>query len=112
MLCAVSLSSCADVQPHVQPCLEGHVYGFWGGLWHGIIAPFALVGSWFSDDIAVWAVNNNGGGIYNYSSSTILKQWGSAAQGINNIGICNIYTNIDASLSSTGETGKIISNSI
>lgn len=60
LLCAVFLSSCADVQPHVQPCLEGHVYGFWGGLWHGIIAPFALVGSWFSDDIAVWAVNNNG----------------------------------------------------
>ena len=61
LLCAVFLSSCADVQPHIQPCLEGHTYGFWGGLWHGIIAPFAWIGSWFSDDIAVWAVNNNGG---------------------------------------------------
>lgn len=61
LLCAVFLSSCADVQPHVQPCLEGHTYGFWGGLWHGMIAPFAWIGSLFSNDIAVWAVNNNGG---------------------------------------------------
>ena len=60
-ICALLLSSCADVQPQVVKCLEGHEYGFWGGLWHGIIAPFAWVGSWFSDDIAVWAVNNNGG---------------------------------------------------
>ena len=61
LLCAVFLSSCADVQPHIQPCLEGHTYGFLGGLWHGMIAPFAWIGSLFSDDIAVWAVNNNGG---------------------------------------------------
>ncbi len=61
MLCAVFMSSCADVQHNLKPCLEGHVYGFWGGLWHGMIAPFAWVGSWFSNDIAVWAVNNNGG---------------------------------------------------
>ena len=61
VLILVTISSCADVQTHVQPCLEGHVYGFWGGLWHGIIAPFAWIGSLFSDDIAVWAVNNNGG---------------------------------------------------
>lgn len=53
--------SCADVQHHVKPCLEGHVYGFFGGLWHGIIAPVAWLGSLFNDDIAVWAVNNNGG---------------------------------------------------
>ena len=55
------ISSCADVQPNIQPCLQGHIYGFWGGLWHGIIAPFACIGSLISDDIAVWAVNNNGG---------------------------------------------------
>ena len=55
------LCSCADVQHHLTPCLEGHVYGFWGGLWHGIIAPFSWIGSLFNNDIAVWAVNNNGG---------------------------------------------------
>lgn len=61
LLSAVLFSSCADVQPQVKPCLQGHVYGFWGGLWHGFIAVFAWIGSWFSDDIAVYAVNNNGG---------------------------------------------------
>jgi hypothetical protein len=54
------LSSCAEVQ-HIDACKTGHVYGFWGGLWHGMIALVSFVGSLFSDDIAVWAVNNNGG---------------------------------------------------
>ena len=61
VMIVILVSGCADVQPNIVLCLEGHTYGFWGGLWHGIIAPFAWVGSWFSDDIAVWAVNNNGG---------------------------------------------------
>jgi hypothetical protein len=30
-------------------------------LWHGIIAPASFVVSLFSDNVAVWAVNNNGG---------------------------------------------------
>jgi hypothetical protein len=54
------LSSCADVEPYKE-CLTGHQYGFWGGLWHGFIAPISFIGSLFSDDIAVWAVNNTGG---------------------------------------------------
>ena len=55
-------SSCADVS-HIEKCLPKaeHTYGFWGGLWHGIIAPFAFIGELFSDDIAVYAHNNNGG---------------------------------------------------
>ncbi len=52
-------SSCADVQ-QIEACKTGHTYGFFGGLWHGIIAPASFVGSLFSVDIAVWAVNNNG----------------------------------------------------
>lgn len=58
--CVVFFSGCAEVQPTITPCLVGQTYGFWGGLWHGIIAPFSFVGSLFNDDIAVWAVNNNG----------------------------------------------------
>lgn len=61
LIISALMSSCADVQPNLQPCLDGHIYGFWGGLWHGIIAPFSFIGSLLSDDIAVWAVNNNGG---------------------------------------------------
>lgn len=73
---ALMLVSCADVET-VNGCLQGHKYGFWGGLWHGMIAPFAFIGGLFSDDISVWAVNNNGGwytfgfilGIGGFSSS-------------------------------------------
>ncbi|MBC7778072.1 MAG: hypothetical protein H7246_21750 [Phycisphaerae bacterium] len=53
-------SSCAEVQ-NVEACKTGHTYGFFGGLWHGIIAPASFVVSLFIDDVAVWAVNNNGG---------------------------------------------------
>jgi hypothetical protein len=58
-LLLIGLSSCADPQ-QVERCVTGHTYGFWGGLWHGTIAPIAFIGSLFSDDIAVWASNNNG----------------------------------------------------
>jgi hypothetical protein len=59
---ATSLVSCADVS-NVEQCLAPteHTYGFWGGLWHGLITPFSFVGSLIWDDVAVYAVNNNGG---------------------------------------------------
>lgn len=69
LFAALLLTGCADVQPDVKNCVEGHVYGFWGGLWHGIIAPISWIGSLFNDDIAVWAINNNGGW---YTSGFIL----------------------------------------
>ena len=34
--------------------------GFWGGLWHGIIAPIAFIVSLFNDDVSVWETKNNG----------------------------------------------------
>lgn len=55
------LASCAHVQP-IQDCVAGtKVYGFWNGLWHGMIAGITFIGSLFNHDIAVYAVNNNGG---------------------------------------------------
>ncbi len=60
-ICIVLLSSCADVQHNLKPCLDGHIYGFFGGLWHGIVVPVSWIGSLLDNDIAVWAVNNNGG---------------------------------------------------
>ena len=53
-------TSCAEVQD-VSVCVKEHVYGFWGGLWHGMIFLFSFIGSIFNDDIAIYAVNNNGG---------------------------------------------------
>ena len=51
---------CADVSA-VCPAPTDHIYGFWGGLWHGIIVGWSFIGSLFSDNIAIYAVSNNGG---------------------------------------------------
>jgi hypothetical protein len=55
----ILFSGCADSQ-HVQECVSGHVYGFFGGFWHGLIAPFDFIGMLIWDDVAVYAPNNNG----------------------------------------------------
>ncbi len=52
--------SCAPVVP-INACVSDDPFGFWGGLWHGIIAPFTFLVSLFSDSVAMYAVNNNGG---------------------------------------------------
>lgn len=53
------ISACANKEV-VDACLEGQTYGFWGGLLHGIIAPFDLIAMLFRDDVTVYAQNNNG----------------------------------------------------
>jgi hypothetical protein len=57
ILLAFLLTGCAEpsvVQATTEP------YGFWYGLWHGMIAPIAFVASLFSDTIAVYGANNSG----------------------------------------------------
>lgn len=54
------LTGCADSED-VTACLSGHEYGFFGGLWHGFIAPFDFIGMLFNDEITMYAQNNNGG---------------------------------------------------
>lgn len=54
------MQGCADAE-HVQQYMTGHVYGFWGGLWHGLVIAFSFFGSLFSDEITIYAVNNSGG---------------------------------------------------
>lgn len=58
---ALLLTGCAPTQPEIANCVHGHVYGFWGGLWHGMIAPFALIVHLFDSGVAVYSHNNNGG---------------------------------------------------
>lgn len=53
-------TACADVTP-ITDCVTDEPYGFLGGLWHGIIAPLSFIGSLLSENIAMYAVNNNGG---------------------------------------------------
>lgn len=55
----IVLSSCANKEA-VDFCLSGHKYGFTGGLWHGIIAPFDFIAMLFRDDVTMYAQNNNG----------------------------------------------------
>jgi len=54
------LTGCANNE-EVKECLTGHTYGFFGGLWHGFIAPFDFIGMLFNDKITMYAQNNNGG---------------------------------------------------
>jgi hypothetical protein len=56
----ILLTGCANSEP-VKECLRGHTYGFWAGLWHGIIAPINFVISLFKDNFTLYAQNNNGG---------------------------------------------------
>jgi len=61
LLVVITVSSCANVS-HIKSCVEEEqTYGFFSGLWHGIIAPLSFIGSLFSEDIAMYGVNNNGG---------------------------------------------------
>lgn len=58
---AMTMSGCAH-SPNVTVSISEttHIYGFWGGAWHGIISVFSFIGSLFDDSIKVYAVNNNG----------------------------------------------------
>jgi hypothetical protein len=58
-LLLILISACANKEV-VDACLTGHKYGFWGGLWHGIIAPVDFIIMLFKDNITLYAQNNNG----------------------------------------------------
>ena len=61
VLVTLTMFSCAANEVAVNCVYVGHTYGFWGGLWHGMIAPFDFVGMLIWDDVVVYAPNNNGG---------------------------------------------------
>jgi hypothetical protein len=60
LLIIVLLPGCASNE-NIELCLTGHKYGFFGGLWHGFIAPFDFIGMLFNKEITMYAQNNNGG---------------------------------------------------
>jgi hypothetical protein len=60
VLALIFFSGCAKKEV-IDACLQGHQYGFLGGLWHGIIAPvdfFAMLID--GDKYTLYAQNNNG----------------------------------------------------
>ncbi len=63
ILAVLLLAGCA---PHTNPAVDvpdadGKSANFWGGLWHGIIAPITFIWSLFSDTVNVYEVYNSGG---------------------------------------------------
>ena len=59
---ALLLSACNATTVEVAACASTpEPAGFWLGLWHGFIAPFAFLVSLFDDAVAVYEVCNNGG---------------------------------------------------
>jgi hypothetical protein len=59
ILVFILLTGCAKKEI-VDECLTGHTYNFWGGLWHGIIAPIDFIGMLLHKDVTIYAQNNNG----------------------------------------------------
>ncbi len=59
LIISVLFTGCANNEV-VTECVKGQTFGFWYGLWHGIIAPVDLILMFFRDDITVYAPNNNG----------------------------------------------------
>ena len=55
---ALLLAACAN---QAQTAVAPDAPGFLFGLWHGFIFPIAWILSLFVDDVAVYAVPNNGG---------------------------------------------------
>jgi len=55
---ALTLAGCLAMEAPtaVQPTAPG----FWMGVWHGFIFPVTFVFSLFTNDVAVYAVPNNG----------------------------------------------------
>jgi hypothetical protein len=60
MTLLAGLSGCADHVTFTQAATR-EVVGFWYGLWHGAILPFAWFISLFDSDVAIYAIYNNGG---------------------------------------------------
>lgn len=59
VLTPLALAACAAQQTAegVAPAAPG----FWLGVWHGFIFPIAWIVSLFMDNVAIYAVPNNGG---------------------------------------------------
>ncbi|MFZ5376045.1 MAG: hypothetical protein ACOZAN_00040 [Patescibacteria group bacterium] len=60
---AIALSSPTAASAWLQTyeTLQGS-YGFFSGIWHGILAPFAVIAQIFDNKIILYAANNSGFG--------------------------------------------------
>lgn len=60
LIAIVLITGCAK-SIDLTACVGEKTYGFWNGLWHGLISPITFIVSLFKERVAVYGVNNNGG---------------------------------------------------
>ena len=60
-IATLALTACAATQSDAALATAADTPGFLLGLWHGFIFPVAFIVSLFMDNVAVYAVPNNGG---------------------------------------------------
>lgn len=58
---AVTACAASPNELRATPNADGEVAGFWLGLWHGVIAPFAFLVSLFNANVGIYEVHNSGG---------------------------------------------------
>lgn len=63
VLTVLALAACAPGPNSAEktPAANGHVAGFWLGLWHGLISPITFVISLFSPHVRLYEIHNSGG---------------------------------------------------
>lgn len=74
LIVGITLTACATLHPQ---SVSEQGPGFWSGLWHGMILPFAFIGRLFTDTIAIYEAPNNGGW-YDFGFMLGLIAWGRA----------------------------------
>jgi uncharacterized membrane protein len=62
ILCVVLLSSCVAGPNPAAGVVDaaGKTYGFWSGLWHGIISPVTFIISLFTKNVNLYEIHNSG----------------------------------------------------
>jgi hypothetical protein len=60
ILVALALTVAGCVATEVPTAINPAGPGFWLGVWHGFVFPVSFILSLFTDNIAVYAVPNNG----------------------------------------------------
>ena len=63
LLAVIALAGCAPLANELVNTapVDGQIAGFWQGLWHGLITPFAFIVSLFSGNVGIYEAHNNGG---------------------------------------------------
>ncbi|KKS65597.1 MAG: hypothetical protein UV40_C0039G0011 [Parcubacteria group bacterium GW2011_GWA1_42_7] len=56
---ALFCSCAAGPNSAVHSSVGGNIAGFWLGLWHGFICPFAFIVSLFSEKVGLYEIHNN-----------------------------------------------------